>query len=132
MVLVTQGPIEFLSDSGPAHEVPSTEFGGADGLIQPTNDVTLSGDPEASGGHTLEGGTREEQGEVAGIMARRALAPVDVVNGVVLGDVDGTLSQADPVDPVTGRVAPPTINKASAGGVGRTGNAGELSDLAPY
>lgn len=129
---MSTGPIEFLSDSGPAHEVPATEFGGADGLIQPTNDVTLSGDPEASGGHTLEGGTREEQAEVAGIMARRAMQPVDVVNGIVLNDPDGLLSQADPVDPVTGRVAPPTINRASAGGVGRTGNAGELSDQAPY
>jgi hypothetical protein len=122
VVAVTTGPIEFISDDGPAHEVDPTEFSGADGLIQPTKPESLSGDPEASGGHTLEGGSREEVGEVAGIMARRAMRPVNVVRGVVYDD---DAAGPDPLDPVTGRVAPSTINKAG-------GSPGELSDLAPY
>lgn len=118
---MTQGPIEFLGDSGPAHEVEPTEFTGADGLIQPVKPEILSGDPAASGGHTLEGDHREEISEINGIMGRRAMQPLDVVRGVVLDGDDG----ADPTDPVTGRVAPPTMNKAG-------GAKGELTDLAPY
>lgn len=117
---MTTGPIEFLSDSGPAREVPSTEFGGADGLIQPANDTRLNGDPEASGGHTLESGRREESSEVAGIIARDAMRPLSPTEGWT-----GVASTEDVVDPVTGRVAPSTVNKAGGTGVG------ELSDLQP-
>jgi hypothetical protein len=31
---MSNGPIEFMGE-GPAHEVPASELGGADGLIQP-------------------------------------------------------------------------------------------------
>lgn len=121
---MTTGPIEFISDRGPDHTVAPTEMGGADGLIQPAIDVVLQGDPEASGGHTLEGDTYQEVQEVAGIMARRAMQPVDVVRGIVL-DAAIAADGADARDPVTGRVAPSTINKAG-------GSPGELTDLAPY
>lgn len=121
---MSQGPIEFLSDAGPPQTVPGTEFGGEDGLIQPEFSQSLMGDPEASGGHTLESGSRESVAEVAAIMARRAMRPVDVLRGMIL-DPDVASAGADAVDPLTGRVAPSTINKAG-------GSEGELSDLAPY
>lgn len=127
---MTTGPIEFLDDSGPPHEVPSTEMGGADGLIQPESDVSLKGDPEASGGHTLESDKRLALSEVHGILARRGMTPLvgreqsGVEEPGMFGDVEGTGAV---IDPVTGRAVPESRNQES-GGIGATG---ELSDLQP-
>lgn len=94
---MSTGPIDF--GEGEIHEVPSTEFGGADGLIQPERGETLKGDPLASGGHNDDALTPSE---LRGIMARTAgvpLAGVEQRDGISLtGDVV--------IDPVTGREAP--------------------------
>jgi hypothetical protein len=116
---MTTGPIEFLSDPGPAHEVPDTELGGADGIVQPEKAERLSGDPEASGGHTLEGVNREKVSDVARIMARRGLTPLSAREGWT-----GVADTEIVTDPVSGREVPESMNKAG-------GTKGELSDLKP-
>jgi hypothetical protein len=128
VVAMTNGPIEFMGE-GELREVPSTEMGGADGLIQPTDDRELRGDPEASGGHDLESDKRQALSEVSGILRRRAAVPLTgreqlgEVEPGMFGDEEGT---GEPVDPVTGRKAPASRNVAS-GGVGSK----ELGDLKP-
>lgn len=120
---MSTGPIEFLSDTV-IQEVPDTEMGGADGLIQPEKPEALKGDPDASGGHQLSG-DREDRlivSERAQILARIAGVPL---NGreAVTGVSD---TAEDVVDPVTGRSLDGTaIGKAS------DGTPGELSDLKP-
>ena len=116
---MTVGPIEFLSDSGPPHEVPDTEFGGADGLIQPEKEDRLVGSPDSSGGHTLESDRREVIGEIAGILARNGMQPLSPSVGWT-----GVADTEDVIDPVTGRVVPVDYNKLG-------GQPGELSDLKP-
>lgn len=126
---MTTGPIEFVGDSGPPREVPATEVGGADGLIQPANDVPLSGDPEASGGHDLESDKADTLGEINAMMARRAMTPLvgreqlGVAEPGMFGDVEGT---GEVIDPATGRAVPASRNQES-GGVGSR----ELGDLKP-
>jgi hypothetical protein len=115
---MSNGPIEFLGESA-GHEVPSTEMGGADGLIQPAKAEQLSGDVSASGGHNDEALLN---GEVAGMMMRKATEPLDARE-----QVTGESSVGERIeDPVTGRVVPPSRVKAGA-----TGQPGELSDLQP-
>lgn len=124
---MTQGPIEFGGEA--LHETPSTEMGGADGLIQPEFDTDLSGDSEASGGHTLESDKRQALSENKQILARRGMAPLvgreqyGVAEPGMFGDVEGT---GDVIDPATGRAAAATRNQES-GGIG----SGELRDLKP-
>ena len=118
---MTNGPIDF--GVGAVHEVPATEFGGADGLIQPESDVVLKGDPEASGGHTLESDKRQALYENAAILTRRAMValPADVAGT----GVETRWRDDEVVDPVTGRTA--DVGRNVAGGAGK----GELSDLKP-
>jgi hypothetical protein len=81
----------------PARRVPDTEFGGADGLIQPArDDGRFDGAPEAKGGHV-----DLTASELNGVMKRRASLPA--VGREQYGEViDGETV----VDPVTGREAP--------------------------
>jgi hypothetical protein len=120
---MSQGPIEFLSGTV-VQEVPDTEFGGADGLIQPDNDTILKGDPDASGGHKLSSDSPDRQivSERADILGRVAGVPLvgrEQTTGI-------STTGEDIVDPVTGRALDGgSIGKASAVG------SGELSDLKP-
>ncbi len=115
------GPIDF--GGTPGQDVPSTEYGGADGLIQPENAQELRGDPEASGGHTLDSDKRQALSENARIMARRASTPL--VGIEQLGEDGGAVWPVEVIDPVTGRVVPEDKNQESSG------EPGELSDLKP-
>lgn len=86
------GPIDF-GDSVP-HTVPSTEMGGADGLIQPSvSEVNLKA---ASDGMDI--GHELTPAEVLGIMRRRAGEPVEVTVRN-----EGELDSMPVVDPHTGR-----------------------------
>lgn len=54
---MSDGPIEFLSDQEP-HTVPASEFGGADGLIQPAPHVLTNSERSAAlrrAGATVDG-----------------------------------------------------------------------------
>jgi hypothetical protein len=120
---MSQGPIEFLSGT-PVHEVKPTEFGGADGLIQPEKAERLRGDPDASGGHVLSGDAPERQivSERAQVLMRQATVPLTGAEQTTGVSATGE----DIVDPVTGRALDGgAIGKASAPG------SGELSDLKP-
>lgn len=122
---MSQSPIEFLGEE-PAHELPSTEFGGADGLIQPLV-------PPVRGLNALEGhgdeaflGTREGVGELNSMIMRRGSTPLDPTEawtGVASAASMGPGGEV--MDPETGRLVPVDGNKP--GGAG----AGELSDLQP-
>lgn len=116
------GPIEFLGDRGPAHLVPGTEFGGADGLIQPVRkDGAFVGAPEAKGGHDLElSDDRLVVSEVSGILKRAGLR-VGSLRQQQTGEPDDASMVADPV---TGRLAPDSKNVAG-------GERGELSGMKP-
>lgn len=117
---MTTGPIEFLSDAGPAHEHPATEYGGADGLIQPAKDEILSGDPEASGGHSVMGSQAEVQGERSSMAMRAAMAPLSLREQKT-GEAD---QQGVMVDPATGMQVPQDWAV--------DGESGKPSDLKPY
>lgn len=109
---MSSGPIEFLSDE-PDRHVPATEYGGADGLIQPEWPGGFEG--EGQEGHTVN------EKESLGIRARRAnvpLMPREGSTGEVVGD--------EVVDPVTGRVVPVDLVSGDV-----TGDGGTLSDLKP-
>lgn len=112
---MSNGPIEFLGEE-PVHEVPRTEFGGADGLIQPEDDTILPGGVEASGGHRLDGDSREVIGERSAIMARAAREPVSGEAGRTGVDPDQTV-----VDPVSGRFLADSLSE--------DGLSARLSDL---
>lgn len=120
---MSTGPIEFLSD-GVIQEVPDSELGGADGLIQPERPEVLKGDPDASGGHVLDGalGDRQVVSERAAVIARAAVVPLSP--GEQVSGVSDTAE--DVVDPHTGRVL-------TADAIGRASDpaSGELSDLKP-
>lgn len=120
---MTNGPIEFLSD-GDVHDVPATEFGGADGLIQPEQSLALKGDPDASGGHSLSEDipTREAVSDRTAILRRAAQVPLNSREAWT-GVSD---SGEDVVDPLTGRELPGDGQARNA-----TGERGELSDLKP-
>ena len=96
---MSTGPIEFLGESA-GHDVPDTEFGGADGLIQPAReDGRFAGDPASKGGHDDDALTASE---LRGILARVAGVPLSGVEGR-----DGvSLTGEDVVDPLTGRAVP--------------------------
>jgi hypothetical protein len=96
---VSTGPIEFIGESA-GHEVPDTEFGGADGLIQPAReDGLFRGDPAARGGHDDDALTASE---LRGMVVRRGMVPLDGVEGR-----DGVSATGeDVVDPHTGRAVP--------------------------
>lgn len=112
-------PIEFMGEE-PGHDVPRTEFGGDDGLIQGEQPARLKGDPNASGGHVLDDGPdRQVVSERAGIVARVAMEPL-------VGSEQSTgvsLTGEELRDPVTGRVL-------LGGGMPMSGGApGELDGL---
>lgn len=119
---MTGGPIEFLTDSV-AQEVPRTEMGGADGLIQPEVDSELLATPEATGGHVLDGRAvgGGVNGEVSAMMSRAAMRPLSPMEAWT-GEPD---NGEEIYDPVTGRQVSPDLNKESSG------ERGELSDLKP-
>lgn len=107
------GPIEFMGEM-PEQHVPDTEYGGADGLIQPEFPADAGG---ATGleGHTLD------PAEAGNVIARRAAVPLTRHEGWT-GEVDGD----EIVDPVTGRVVPEDMLSGDV-----TGDGGTLSDLKP-
>lgn len=118
---MSNGPIEFMGEE-PGHDVPHSEYGGDDGLIQPEQPGVLRGDPAASGGHMLtdDAGERGIVGEKAAIAARVAGKPLSPRE-----QVTGEADDEDLIDPVTGRSIGPGALKAGGGG------AGELSSLQP-
>lgn len=116
---MSDGPIEFMGEEA-GHDVPSTEFGGADGLIQPEDGTVLRGDPGASGGHriTEDAGKREYVSEKLQIAARVGMSPLSMRE-----QITGIADDEEIVDPHTGRaVGQGAYKKAS-------GERGELSDL---
>lgn len=125
---MSQSPIEFLGEE-PGHDVPDSEYGGADGLIQPA----LPDPRGASGGPMLPGhdddalmATREGAGEMLGMMARRANVPLGSMEAVTgIAGAGNAGPGGEVLDPETGRVVPVDANKT--GGKG----AGELSDQKP-
>lgn len=89
---MSQSPIEFLGE-GEAHEVPSSEYTGADGLIQPSRaDVNLRAADGMEIGHDLTPSERAQ------IMSRRARVPLQ--GSEQYGEALDELI----VDPHTGRV----------------------------
>lgn len=108
---MTNGPIEFLSDSE-GHEVPSSEYGGADGLIQP-------GQVEGRDAHT-----ELTQSEVLGIASRRARVPL--VGREQIGEYNAGEVVADPH---TGRGLPPDASSDVTGKPGREHGLRDLLDL---
>lgn len=115
MVVVTDGPIEFLSDAA-VHRVGDTEMGGRDGLIQPESD------PLGGPGHELE------SFEGSGVLARAGLTPLDAVTGrtgVVNPGSPGGGTDGVVVDPVTGRVVDADMNQDVTNG------GAKFSDLKP-
>lgn len=92
---MSQGPIEFLGE-GVVQSVPSTEYGGADGLIQPSvEEVDLKAADGMDIGHV------PDASESLQIMARRAMVPLDPITGKT-----GVEPEPDVVDPATGRELP--------------------------
>jgi hypothetical protein len=118
---MSNGPIEFMGEEA-GHDVPHSEYGGDDGLIQPEQTGVLRGDPAASGGHMLtdDAGERGIVGEKAGIAARVAMAPLSSRE-----QMTGEADDEELVDPVTGRQI--GVGALKAGGQG----SGELSSLQP-
>lgn len=115
---VSTGPIEFLGDSA-VHEVPETEFGGGDGLIQPTKTDPMPGAPEAEGGHSIMGDDGSALSERNSVAARVARAPLSLRE-----QITGEPDTPDVMfDPHTGVALPPNwkVNGLSA----------KLSDLKP-
>lgn len=128
---MSNSPIEFL-DEEPGHDVPRTEMGGADGLIQPEMSETMEGAADAQGGHVLGNeavGGRVNR-EVARMMARKAMRPLSSREAWTGEPDDGE----EIVDPRTGRVVPPERNETASGGGDALGGdvraeAGEISGL---
>lgn len=119
---MSTSPIEFLGDA-PVHEVPTTEYGGADGVVQPERADVLASAPEAEGGHRLDADTRRAVSERSVIAGRAARAPL-VGSEQTTGE---SLTGEVVTDPVSGRVLPePWADKVDGDGDG----AG-LSDLIP-
>lgn len=120
---MSNGPIEFLSDTV-IQEVPASEMGGEDGLIQPEKPEVLLGDPDASGGHQLSGDLAERTvvSERTQILNRRGMVPL-ALSEQVTGVSD---TGEDVVDPITGRAL-----DGDAIGKAVSGEPGELSDLKP-
>lgn len=117
---VSTGPIEFLGE-GPVQEVPDTEMGGADGLIQPA-EPPGGARTSADGmelGHTDDALTG---GEIIGGNRRAAW-----LNGSYTEQVTGVADEETIVDPVTGRVMPERRNVSGGGPSGRGGDT-SLSD----
>lgn len=115
---MVQGPIEFLGATE-AHEVPATEFGGEDGLIQPAKDDTLPGAPEAEGGHSIMSDDKQALSERIGVAARVASKPLSVREQIT-GEPD---TPDEMFDPHTGVQLPPDWK---VNGVGAA-----LSDMKP-
>jgi hypothetical protein len=95
---MTTGPIEFLSD-GVIREVPESEFGGADGLIQPAKDVEMPSAPEAQGGHSDEALYEHERNSMAARYGTVALSVREAITGEP--DTPDVM-----FDPATGRQLP--------------------------
>lgn len=113
---MSTGPIEFLDEEGP-RKVPDSEFGGADGLIQPArDDGTFAGSPESKGGHDDDALTPSE---LRGMVTRRADVPLSGVEARDGVSADGELV----VDPATGRVVP--LDRLE------DGTSARLSDMQP-
>lgn len=114
---MSSGPIEFLSDVE-GHDVPATEMGGADGLIQPAKvgEGEFAGAPEAQGGHSDEALYEFEKSGIAG---RAAGVPLVVAEQRSGESLTGEVVQ----DPVTGRTLKPDQLE--------DGLAANLSDLQP-
>ncbi len=110
---MTEGPIDFGEE--PVRERSATEFGGRDGLIQPSRaEVDLRAADGMEIGHDLTVSER------AGIAARRAMVPL--VGREQLGEVADDLV----VDPVTGRVI--SDEEASVDVTGAVGREHALGD----
>lgn len=123
---MSNSPIEFLGEE-PGHDVPATEYGGDDGLIQPEQPGVLRGDPAASGGHVLseDAGERGIVGEKNAVGVRAAMA-----NGSLREQVTGEADDEEIRDPATGRVVPPGAYK-NVDGSRRGSASGDLSSLQP-
>lgn len=118
---MTNGPIEFMGEE-PGHDVPLSEYGGDDGLIQPEQPGILKGDPAASGGHVLtdDAGDVQRVHEKSSIAGRAAMQ-----NGSLREQVTGVADSEEIVDPLTGR-------QVGLGAIKKGGNgSGELSSLKP-
>ncbi len=115
---VSTGPIEFMGESA-AHEVPETEFGGGDGLIQPRKTDLLPAAPEAEGGHSIMSDDKQALSERVGVAARVAMAPLSLREQIT-GEPD---TPDEMFDPHTGVALPPDWK---VNGVGAA-----LSDMKP-
>jgi hypothetical protein len=89
---MSSGPIEFMGATED-HSVPATEYGGADGLIQPSKADTLTGAPEAEGGHSIM--SDDATGERNSVAARVAGAPLSAREQVT-GEADTPDVMFDP------------------------------------
>lgn len=115
---MSSGPIEFLG-AGESHEVPPTEFGGGDGLIQPRKTDLMPGAPEAEGGHSIMSDDKQALSERIGVAARVAMQPLSPREQVT-GEAD---TPDEMFDPHTGVQLPPDWK---VNGVGAA-----LSDMKP-
>jgi hypothetical protein len=98
---MSNSPIEFMGEE-PGHDVPLSEYGGDDGLIQPEQGAVLLGAPVASGGHMLKGDDRQMISEKNNIMMRAASEPLPPSEGKSgIPDNPGIID-----DPETGRRLP--------------------------
>ena len=103
------GPIEFLSETGAAHDVPATEFGGADRIIQPERAISASDGTEQDAHVDLY------QHEAAPALMRAASMPL-------VGDEVWTGESATGdvlVDPATLRELPQDVSADVSGKTGR-------------
>lgn len=118
---MSNGPIEFMGEE-PGHDVPATEYGGDDGLIQPEQPAILRGDPSASGGHILS----DDAGDVQRVYEKNSIAVRTAMqNGSLREQLTGEADNEEIVDPVTGRqVGVGALKKGN-------GERGELSSLKP-
>lgn len=113
---MTNGPIEFIGEGDGEHAVPATEFGGADGLIQ----------PESVGGADAHVDLSAAEG--AGILARAMGVPLS--GGAGGEGFTGVSATGDVIqDPVTWRVLEDDMNSKVVKGAGDGGvaDAGLLS-----
>jgi hypothetical protein len=108
---MSNGPIEFLGE-GPAREVPTSEYGGDDGLIQP---------PPAAVGRKarvdgMDLGHELTAAELGGVLGRAASAPLVGIEQVTGESLTGEIVQ----DPITGRVvSDDDVNKDVTGKRGK-------------
>lgn len=116
---MSSGPIEWLGEE-PGHEVPSTEMGGGDGLIQ---NFPPSGELVAADGMPIRHDLTAS--EIRGVMARKASVPVDV-SARNEDAVRAAEDDAGVVDPHTLRVLEDEdINRDVTGQAGREHGLGE-------